>query len=523
MSSYKVYSGMPFKFKARANYYWDKIYSGTIFDNTTMNVELEPYEGLTITAEPNNSSYLINVSEGELPDYTYFDGVKGVLGHKTFNYLLKVDEMTLFETIGTPSIDTENKTVTGFNESNYLQHTVSLPNVFTFYTKFTINSNASNQIAMSNQTTGASPVRSDGLVLKAWSSSQNFGAFSLTNNSTYWVKGVCDGTTYSLYGMLDTGQTFEEVKVSDAWTLSGSGTQSKFFNVGDNQIILGRNTSSYTSQYLNGVIYLESTEFDGDEVIWKAYGPGYDILPGLFENPNMTDTGEAKTYNAVYKDDKLTLMNQDDSLSQYTWVGSVNVPAHTPDQKWVARFSVNGDVTFDETEVSFGSTAYLEADKTVPDEEYFKFITRVTPSYNSGSRCFTTMDGLAFGTKNSNWFIYIDGAYTGGSFTVGTTYWVQVVQEKTVTKLYYMVDDGTYGNWSSLPDVTNTAWTLGVTVSKKSFIVGSWFRIGQAVANQQFAEVDLDQTILMIPDAWFYPLEGDPTPGLYKTYWIALS
>lgn len=342
MSSYKVYSGMPFKYKARKSHYWDKIYTGSINENTTMNVELEPYAGLTITAEPNNLSYIINASEGELPDYSYFDGVRGILSSYPGDYLLKV-------------------------------------------------------------------------------------------------------------------------------------------------------------------------------------GSGYEILPGILNNATMHDIGIAKTYNAVYKDGEFSLINQDDSLSQYMWVGSINVPAHTPDQVKRTYFSVHGDVTFDWTIANFGPAAYIEANKNIPDEEYLKLITRVTPNYVSGAHCFTQMSTATFGTRYNNWYIYNGGSHTGGSFTAGTTYWVQVVQEKTVTKLYYMVDDGTYPNLSSLPDVTNSAWTLGVTVYNISFAVGSVFRMGIEMAGQEFGTIDLDNTVLMIPDTWFYPSEGDPTPRVYKEYWKALS
>lgn len=469
MSVYKVYSGIPFKYRARKNKYWDKIGSGEITEDTAISVELENYAGLNIT---NPQKDIIEVAEGVLPDYNNFNGVKGVM-KAPGKYLLEVDDSAVFATIGEPVID--NKTATGFSASNYLQQTVNLPEIFTFYTKFTISSSSSNQIVMSNQTKGSSFVRSDSLVLKAWSSSQNFGSFALTNGSTYWVKGVCDGVTYSLYGMLDTGQTLEEIKVSEDWVLSGSGTQSNFFVTGDNSIILGRNTSSYTSQFLTGTVYLNDTEFVD---IWTPYGRAYKVLSGLFYDASMTDTGAAKTYNAIYKDDKFSLIDEEPNPLQM-WVGSINVPEHIPSNARTVYFDVYGDVNIDSdlsyADAKFVNNSWIEIDKALPANEYnIECISRVTTSsaVNGNQNIFwDEVVDYGFGISNGKWRIWSGSQANGADVAINTSYWVKFVQTANSSTLYYAVDNGTY------PE--DNAWIQMITLSSPIFgINGDAMRLG---------------------------------------------
>lgn len=520
MSVYKVYSGLSYKYVAKKDRYWDQEGVGAIMSDTTEDVVLMPYGGLEAEFAVDNGNPVLTVANGELPSKEVFAGVRGLVA-PVGDYQVNVGAWCNFDTNGEPVINEISGAVSGFSKDNFLKKVVSLGESFEMYVKFTVTSSEKNQIVVANQTTGASPIRSDSLFLKAWSSNGNGGTFVLDVNESYWAKAVSDGVTYSLYGMADTGQTLEEVKASEDWVLSWSCAASWIFGVGDNELYFGHNTTSYSSQYLEGSIELSGVEISNeDTLIWSPWGMKSVVLNGMLAE-GLEDTGNETLYNLFYKDGKVVL----DTVAKkdgFVWVGEKTIPKHVPITVLEAHFEIIGNVEINDYNASFGNGAYLLADEVFPAAECIDFVTQVTPQSVSGWRTIASTPVASIGTKNANWFLNDGGDVVAGTFEAGLTYWLCVRQNKTLTKLYYMLDDGTYATYDDLPDVTNAAWSAGPELNISCFPSGGYFRLGGSATNREFATLDLRKSVLRYGMWYFAPTDGIP-PANYEYFWRALS
>lgn len=274
-----------------------------------------------------------------------------------------------------------------------------------------------------------------------------------------------------------------------------------------------------TISYNNGAIVIGTgnlpnyEEYPGTRRCWgdplKRYVINSDsngeILQGiLFDG----DDGTAATWNAFYSyQTKDIKFSKQAKLSGFAWVGSLVLGAHDVNSWANANFSEKGSVSYEYPLVSgFSENSYLESSTSLPNGQYFastlRFISRVTTgdSVSSPKNIYwdSTNHNHGYGVYNSKWRIYNGSNNTGGTALANTTYWVMLIQStQGNTKLYYMLDDGTYER-DTLPDVDD--WELTVTVNGMLFDnTGQKVIIGNAsVTKSEYWNGKIDLTSLKI-------------------------
>ena len=240
--------------------------------------------------------------------------------------------------IGEPIFSYDEKFMRGFNASNYFTKSIDLTdyNSFEIYMKIlTPNNTDTNGAFFSNNTTGASPFRRDGILLASWSSQQYIGSYQMPNNTSHWIKGYSDGITWYLYGKADEGETLEEVIYSENWILSGYCPASYMVSPTVNNFIFGRNTDTYSNQYFTGSIYTDDLliKKDGNIIFTNTNIVGEEV-PGILDSSYL-DTGDQVTLNLYdVETDKRTLIlnnNRDVTVQNKQYVeynGEITIPDH---------------------------------------------------------------------------------------------------------------------------------------------------------------------------------------------------
>lgn len=241
--------------------------------------------------------------------------------------------------VGRPIINSDYITW-NCNSDNYYTMNVDLTgyNTFEIYMKIQApNGSETNGAFFSNNTTGASPFRRDDVLLSSWSSAQYIsGGYTLPNNTSHWIKGYSDGTTWYLYGKAYKGETLEEIISSEDWTLAGSCPASYMISSGVNNFIFGRNTNTYSNQYFRGNFDLSGIlmKKDSNIILQGVLQKGKELY-GILDS-SITDTSEEKTYNLydVQTDVRSLILSEDkninvDNIEFIEYCGQVTIPAHT--------------------------------------------------------------------------------------------------------------------------------------------------------------------------------------------------
>lgn len=505
MTQYKLYKNIPYLLKIRKDRYFYYTSPRCFDSDTTETINLLEYEGLNYQSLVGGFPCVI-LRSGVLPNYNFFDGVSGYLFPKGQERVCEGMVYDNFTIMGTPTLDKLEGKVSQFNSSNYLKVTVNLSGNTTIYTKFTVDSDASNQIILSNQTTGASLIRSDNLILKAWCPSATGGTFELNNGRSYWVKAFSDGTLFYLYALEDTGQTLEEAKASQEWVLSWTCSSSLMIHEGENEFIWGRNTNTYSSQCLTGSIELSGTEICAHgEIVWKPCRKGYLQYTGILAS-NLQDVASERTYNAFYKDGEIVL-DTVTKKAQYMWVGEVVVPAHTLGKAYVRNYDIVGQVAERLPYVEgFDDTKYLVSKQSLPMCNFFPINLKIVTRINSGNSI-GSVNGIVwdnnpyvnrgFGIYDSKWTIWHTATTSEGAVEANTDYWVQMIHEVNVgTKLYYLKDNGNY-TLETLPSLSE--WSLGPVASSYLFdTTGGPLRFGAGVTYSRYfyGSIDVLNTVV---------------------------
>ncbi len=241
-------------------------------------------------------------------------------------------------TYGYPTIN--HKYITwNCNSSNYYKINIDLSNYNTFeiYIKIkTPNASDNNGAFFANNSNNASPFRRDGTALGSWSPSEYISGYSMPNNTTHWIKGYSDGTTWYTYGKEDKGEKLEDVINSTDWILAGSCNASYMIINGINNFIFGRNTDYYSGQYFTGEIYLSDVLIKkNNEILFKGMDICGKELLGIL-NSSLEDSTEEKTYNLydVQTDKRSLILSEDknlniDNIEFIEYCGQITIPAHT--------------------------------------------------------------------------------------------------------------------------------------------------------------------------------------------------
>jgi len=241
--------------------------------------------------------------------------------------------------VGRPTINSDYVTW-NCNSSNYYTMNVDLTgyNTFEVYMKIqTPNGAETNGAFFSNNTTGASPFRRDDVLLSSWSSAQYIsGGYTMSNNTSHWIKGYSDGTTWYLYGKPAKDETVEEITSSEDWILAGSCSASNMISSGINNFIFGRNTNTYNNQYFTGKFDLSCIlmKKDSDVILQGVLQKGKELCGIL--NSLIKDVSEEKTYNLydVQTDVRSLILSEDkninaDNIEFIEYCGQVTIPSHT--------------------------------------------------------------------------------------------------------------------------------------------------------------------------------------------------
>ena len=237
-----------------------------------------------------------------------------------------------YTTYGTPTINTDTGIVSGFSTSNYIYKDFGLSsaNSWEINTAFSVTSNTSSKrnILCSMAGTGgvyagvSFDITSNNyldmqLGLTTSSYDNITGSFAITPNTKYYLKGTFDGSTYEFKYSTD-GETYTSI-----------GTISSTAKIYQSVVTrLGIYGNGNSEPLTNGTIYLADTNIyvDGSEY-WtpKAATSAYAV--GLLPS-GVVDDGSAQTWNLFYNNGTY-LLNTTSTMTGYTWVGSVAIPAHT--------------------------------------------------------------------------------------------------------------------------------------------------------------------------------------------------
>ena len=331
--------------------------SGTISRNAWHTLVLE-FTGSSYRVLVDNAIYITVTNSNKLyrnnkslclgfDENTYFRGniwlknttiTYGSSTDNTFTWKYRGLKTINSNIIGEPIFSYDEKFMRGFGASNYFTKSIDLTdyNSFEIYMKIlTPNNTDTNGAFFSNNTTGASPFRRDGTQLASWSSQQYIGSYVMPNNTSHWIKGYSDGTTWYLYGKVDEGETLEEVINSENWVLSGSCAASYIVSSTTNNFIFGRNTDTYSNQYFTGSIYTDDLliKKDGNTIFTNTNMVGEEV-PGILDSSYL-DTGDQVTLNLYdVETNKRTLIlntNRDVTVQNKQYVeynGEITIPDH---------------------------------------------------------------------------------------------------------------------------------------------------------------------------------------------------
>ena len=514
----QVYASLPFQYKITKEKYWDVVAFKAITVNTTDNITLEPYDGVTVSY----NAPVVRITDGILPDTSPYDGYigypNGVYGSE---YLISFDGYNNYAKVGSPIVDTSTGVVYGFASGSYVTSPSALPSstYFDMIQKVQFNGGTDEQCVWF--TSADRPISFDNGKLGVYQKGWHQGT-TVYVAGTYWIRAIYDNTdsskTLKLYVLTDDGYTLDTLPALESWTL-----ELTFANCTDawsNQtLLLSRNNDSYWK----GLMYLSGTKVStASEVVWTADGEATSIIPGIALDWN----GEHVDFYYC-PDDTIAMKHYDatELPDGAVWIGELNQKFSLENVTYKANFTQVGDVTYSGNLATVSDGNYLLANKNTPTiNEFFPvnidFITKVNATSTATYRAILrNTTNVHFGMHNQNWYLYNGSRTDGGTAELNKTYWVRVVQTAQTstftTALYYMEDDGTY-TIDALPAVSNTKWTKAFEVAKQAFMNNEAFSLGNLASLQSFnGSIDLANTLMRT-----FTGTAEPT---YTLYWKPLG
>ena len=300
----RAYKNIPFQFRLKKNGYYDS--TGSL---------------MTVTAD-----------SGNLPDGSLTTGTFGCLEEAGQSYTVKKLGYVNYTTAGTPTIDINTGEVSNFSNSNYLYENFGLSSAdsWEINTAFMITSNTSARRQVISSMAGTSGVyagvsflldASNYIVMQLGLTTSSYDnittSFTVSPNTKYYLKGTFDGSTY-------------EFKYStDGTNYTSVGTVSSTAKIYQSTVTrIGVYGNAVSEPLTNGTIYLADTNIsvNGSEY-WNPLSAYNTTAQGLLPT-GVTDDGSAQTWNLFYNNGTY-LLNTTSTMTGYTWVGSVAIPAHT--------------------------------------------------------------------------------------------------------------------------------------------------------------------------------------------------
>ena len=493
----QVYKDLPFSYKITKEGYWDKMVTKSISSNTTETVTLEPYDGVTITY---NGGRIV-VSSGSLPDGTNFNGFTGVTETYGNKYLYTGVGYANYATVGSPVVDKFSGTVAGFASVSYVTSPSALPTstYFDMIQKVKFNGGTDEQCVWF--TTKDRPISFESAKLGVYQSGWHQGTNTYAAG-VYWIRAIYDNGTLKLYALADNNYTLDTLPAIDSWTLEVT-LESCLDAWSGQTLMLSRNNGTYWKSEM----YLSGTKVSTDsEVIWTAEGEYGEILQGVMvDNEGSIQT----TYKTMYavNSENIALYFNNSTTDNMIWLGTVAVPANLLGKYQRVNFDQVGDVTYTDNTVSLGRSSSLIANKNTPTINEFFPVTidltmKITPSDISGYNILYRDSAEEKGVGFYNGAFRITGGTQGSAVLENSkTYWVRFTQTPETSSFtftgHYMEDDGTY-TIDTLPEVTDSSWTQGFSVSSQLIVSNALFYIGDLEnKNDTFkGSIDLESVLM---------------------------
>jgi len=384
-----------------------------------------------------------------------------------------------YTVVGSPTIT--DGVASGFSSSNYVETTTGDIGLGTeAVVKFKTGSSSSGNQIISG---GATTLRWNSSTISFWNNNYSSWrtVFSTSNNTTYWLKIVKNGSTFTMYRSTD-GENYTQV-----------------YSEVSNQNSVGFSRFGYNSgnAAFSGTIDLNECyvkDSDGN-IVWKAYSDPTDgsvtVSDGYHYN-NETDA-------PFYLDSDLTR-----SATQMVVHSEDFTNSYVEEQ----AYTVVGSPTItDRVASNFTTSNYLKGDRAFPSSGVCELLMKVsiTSSFSSNSPffCRTDIDRGAFIRASSSDFAFYDGGskLTGLTPVVGKSYWLKyTINSSTLDSSFYGIQDNGY-TIDTLP--AQSSWTGLTWTSTENTFGGKMFNIGyNAGTNLAFAcgSIDLDN---------FYIKQGD--------------
>lgn len=441
--SFKAYKGMPTPVKARAAGKWD--YKNVLVyttENQDISVNMSNYNGLSMDFEKSyQSGDKVDFSNTVLPwkwDYSTSLSTNRYclmpVG-TTYDNIVGLDYVYNFDVIGSPTIDNDTFVVSNFSSSNYLK----LQNPFnpknnTFEIVFKIKTSSDVNTLQTIFHTRKNDDTNEGrlgftfriqnshfnmavcLAGSAWDFN-SAGTYTLIANTDYWIKVVYDGTSYILAYSTD-GINY----TNDITYTAGYITQDLeknligiyYYNktdVGNVDIFMGSVDLSETYIKVNGADFWVPTITETAK---------QEINANIIGSPTISSSYVASNFssnNYLYYSTPITIASSD------TYEINAKILFTAPNGTWQGIFHAESDMYL---ALGVNGTGYLDA--------------------NSGN--------------GSTW----NGAITGTTkLQNNTNYYIKVVRESGVKKVYLSTDGSTWNLEGTLND-TNSLPQKGLLI-----------------------------------------------------------
>ena len=321
--NYKVFKNYPVQMTIKNPRHWWQTINTTYGEDTTVDVEMLPFEGLEYTF--NNP--LITFSRQTLLDGTILEERTYALGESDKEYAY-ADGVTDINVVG--ALTENNGVYSGFSTANYLETTTSPiatnGGEWECMVKFTTGSDITTAQRIVHALPDSSTRYGLGVYIKSGKSCsivsfngsswgiEGTGSHSLQTNTTYWVRFSYKKQKY-LTEISTDGVTFEEdYTVSNVNTLK-------------TPLPILRFGVSYATKlefpFLGSIDLKECYIKANGKVLWDYSHTRYYM--GCLET---FDKVSEYTYTALVKDGEVLLVDTDQLRTGYTWANGVTIPTH---------------------------------------------------------------------------------------------------------------------------------------------------------------------------------------------------
>lgn len=318
--NYKVLKNYPVQYIVKNPRHWWQTINTTYSEDTTVDVELRPFEGLEYTV----NKPLIAFPRQTLLDGTILEEITQILKPAN-NWWLYGDGTNIATVVG--SLTITDGVYSGFSSANYVKIPITFaPDTLPWEisTKVVTGSDTSTNTKIVHfcKGTGSSGRYGAGIsvnegvftmFLSGGSSwfSDGSGTHSVQPNTTYWLRAKYDGSTYTLEYSTN-GQDY----ITDISSVSTSTL------VACPNCYLGiYSTSSFEGAWAGSIDLKETFVIVNGEYVYSYNNLKF--YRGCLEGE---DKNSEYNYTALVKDGEVLLVDTDQLRTGYTWANTVTIP-----------------------------------------------------------------------------------------------------------------------------------------------------------------------------------------------------